>query len=263
MARFIYGAETLRRRFGEGRLLGDAHNDFEFLFIDPERETVIIHAPFELLEEPELQRLACGDELRGVLTHLGRLRYHVPDYPLSTLLTARPSGASGVRGADTDWIGIGEIVQHAGAALAGDRPDQAKGLLLDALAAADEQPDVLLQLASLQLRAGSLEEALITLRRFQALEPNDEAGYRMQGMVAWGRGQRRDAVALMMDAVRVDPHSSNAHRALGSVLVAGGQTTQGIVHLRQSLAIEPDRPETQRLLEAALRQLRTRDTGMP
>jgi spermidine synthase len=250
LARFIHADHALRTRYEGGRTLGDAYNDFEFLFDDPDREIVISYAPFELLAELAHQPLNCADDLRGVLTHLGRLRYHVPDYPLTLLVSARQLASQPVSLAQTDWLNVTAIGERLDAALAAGHVDQAQVLLREVLSLADEQPAVWLQLAMLQLQSGDVSGGAASAERFRSIEPNEEVGYRLLGIAAWDRGRRLEAIALLRQAVRVDPHSSNAHHALGGMLVHSDQRDEGIDHLRRALEIDPGRADTARLLES-------------
>ncbi|MHC4447795.1 MAG: spermine/spermidine synthase domain-containing protein, partial [Planctomycetota bacterium] len=240
IARVVQGDGALRRNFGEGRVIGDTHNDLDFLFHDPADQEMIGYDPFGVLADIDADRLACGNELREVLTHLGRLRYHVPRYPTPTLLTGRNAAPHGVRLADADWEEVIRLLEPVSELQASGRHEDAYQALQQALDVVPEQPLVLLNLASMQLSFGNTRSAVESLRRFQRLEPNAEIGYRMLGLALWAQGLHAEAISAMRRAVELDPRSPDAHQVLGNGLVKSGDLDEGIRHLREALAIEPD-----------------------
>jgi Tfp pilus assembly protein PilF len=256
IARVVQGDATLRRNFGEGRVIGDAHNDLEFLFHDPTDREVFGYDPFQMLADIDAGRLACGDELRDVLTHLGRLRYHVPRYPTPTLLLGRDAVTAGVRLADVDWSEVIHRLEPVSGLQTSGQHEEAFAALQRALDMAPEQPLVLLNVASMQLGYGSTHRAIETLERFQRLEPNAEVGHRMLGAALWQEGRQGEALLALRRAVQLDPHSPDAHFALGDKLVKSGRLDEGIEHLREALAIPPARQEIRRALNIALEQQR-------
>ena len=262
MARVVQGDTTLRGTFGGGRVIGDTRNDLEFLFHDPARSAVLGYSPFEVLQDIDADRLQCGDELREVLTHLGRLRYHVPDYPIPTLLTARSIPGEIVY-ADVDWSELTRMQDRFHELRGSGRFDEALRLLRDALETAGDQPDVLLRLAVMQLRLGRHGSAAEVLRRFQQIEPNEEVGYRMLGMAFGAQGEPEAALDQLRRAVTVDPRSPDAHHALGGSLVGLGRLDEGIHHLREALALQPGREDARKLLAVALLRQRLRDAAGP
>lgn len=255
-ARIIHGDAALRRRFGEGSVIRDTHNDLEFLFRTPTQKEVITYAPLEILAEIDTDRLACGNELRRVLTHLGRLRYHVAGFPIATLGTARETASAGVRLADVDWALVTEHLEQFDAHRAARMPQRAEAALIAALKLAPEQPLVLYRLASLQLARGRVGAAEQTLRRFLQIEPGESIGHLMLGGVLARQGRTDDALAAMNRAVETDPHSPDAHRALGRMLLANGRRAQGITHLREAVLLAPGSRDFQRALDVALEQPR-------
>ena len=111
---------------------------------------------------------------------------------------------------------------------------------------------VLLLLASLELRFGRTRAAAETLRRLQQIEPNEEASYRLLGMILARQGLHEKALAAMRRAVELDPYSPETHRALGGALIENGSLDEAIRHLRRALALAPDRTDIKRMLGIAL-----------
>ncbi len=252
IARVVHGDAALRRRFADGPVIGDTHNDLEFLFRAPEQPEVLTYAPLEILRDIGADRLACGRQLRQVLTHFGRLRYHVPMFPVATMLTTQEAGTGDIQFADVDWKQVTVRLEEFGTQRAKGRIDQAERALRAALALANEQPLVLLRLARLQLRAGRVAAAEQTVRRFLRVEPGDEVGQRLLAVTLARQGRDEDALAAMTAAVEFDTHSPEARVALGRMLIRQGRADDGIEHLREAVRLAPDNEEMQRALGIAM-----------
>jgi hypothetical protein len=261
IARVVQGDGMLRRRFGEGRVIGDSHNDIDFLFHDPDDREAIGYDPAGVLADIDAERLACGRELGAVMNHLGRLRYHVPRHPTPALLAGRHAETEGVRLADVDWTEVIRILDPTSRMQRTGRKREALTAMREALEVEPEQPLVLLHLASLHMEFGGIYNALINLEQFQRLEPNAEAGHRMLGLAKWRLGRHAEAIAAMRTAVRQDPYSPDAHHALGELLIKTGELEEGTEHLARALALQPRREEARRLLESTQEQLRLRDAA--
>jgi predicted membrane-bound spermidine synthase/Tfp pilus assembly protein PilF len=259
IARVVQGDRTLRRRFSEGRVIGDSHNDIDFLFHNPDDREAIGYAPFEVLADIDADRLGCGRELRAVMTHLGRLRYHVPRHPTPSLLAGRHAETEGVRLADRDWAEVIRILDPTSQLQKAGRKVEAVRAMREALELEPEQPLVLLHLASLHLELGGVTNALTNLEQFRRLEPNAEAGYRMLGLAKWRLGRRGEAIMAMRTAVRLDPYSADAHHALGELLIKTGNLEEGMDHLAEALALQPRRDDARRLLNATRQRLELPD----
>ncbi|MHC4218996.1 MAG: spermidine synthase, partial [Planctomycetota bacterium] len=251
IARVVQGDATLRRNFGEGRVLGDTHNDLDFLFHDPADREVFGYDPIAMMTDIHAGRLACGDELRDVLTHLGRLRYHVPRYPTSTLLRGRDAVTEGVKLADVDWSEVIHRLEPISELQTSGRHEEAFRALQQVLDMAPEQPLVLLNLAAAQLGFGNTRGAFETLQEFRHLEPNAEIGERMLGQALWRQGRHNEAITALRRAVKLDPYSPDAQHALGDRLVASGNLEAGIDHLLRALELDPERDGARRALNIA------------
>ncbi|TDJ58667.1 MAG: tetratricopeptide repeat protein [Planctomycetota bacterium] len=250
-ARIIHGDAALRRRFADGPVIGDMHNELEFLFRDPRQPEVLTYAPLEVLGDIDADNLACGDELRDVLAHFGRLRYHVPTFPVAMLLTTHQPAEGNLQLADIDWEQVTAHLERFAKLRGAGRVEQAERALRDALAIAGEQPQVLLRLATLQMRAGRWAAAEQTLRRFMQIEPGDAVGHRMLGATFARQGRGEQALAAMTAAVESDPYSPEARLALGRILIRQGQTQDGIANLKEAVKLAPDNEEMQRALRVA------------
>jgi spermidine synthase len=254
IALVVKGDASLRRDFGTGRVIGDSHNDLDFLFHHPGDAEAFGYDPAGVLADIHAERLACGAELSDVLFHLGRLRYHVPRFPTPTLLAGRHAHLEGVKLADADWESVIRLIEPFTELRASGRREEAHRALLKALEIVPEQPLLLLNLAAMQLGFGSARRAVESLERFQRLEPNEEVGYRMMGQALWTLGRRAEAIASMRRAVELAPGSADAHHVLGEALIQIGDDENGIRHLRRALELEPGRAETRRRLNIALQR---------
>lgn len=56
-------------------------------------------------------------------------------------------------------------------------------------------------------------------------------------------GRVDDAVALLRQAVHLNPHDFNAHHGLGVALARLGQLDEALIHLRQAIQINPRSPQ--------------------
>jgi len=251
LARIVQGDGELRRRFGGGRVIRDVHNDLEFLFQQSGALPVITFDPVQVLTDIEPDRLDCGQRLRSVLTHLGRLRYHVGNYPMPTLLTTRTVASGPVQLAEVDWEAAQQLSNSSVELRATGRSNEAYRMLLRSLEIADEQPDVLIRLALLEMTAGNYVAAGRTMSRFLRIEPYEEVGHRMLGQALFRQGLREEALTSLRRAVEADTYSPDAHYVLGNILARSGDPDQGVRHLLQALALQPDRKDIERSLQVA------------
>lgn len=250
IARIVHGDAALRRRFSGGPVIGDTHNDLEFLFRAPDQPEVLTYAPDEILADIDVDGLDCGVELRRVLTHFGRLRYHVTGFPVALLLATRDAG--NLQLAEADWTQVTMLIERFDTLRGEGNIEQAEKALREALALAGGQPLVLLRLASLEMRAGKVAAAEQTLRRFLRIEPGEAVGHRLLGAVLARQGRADQAAASMMAAVELDPWSPEARLTLGRFLIQQGRAEDGIAHLREAVRLAPGDERMQRALTIAL-----------
>jgi tetratricopeptide (TPR) repeat protein len=203
--RMIQGDQSLRRRYGGRGVIRDTHNDLAHLFVDLRQPGVIPYDPLAMLAELQTERLGVYEELRGIVTHLGRLRYHIPGFPIESLMTVRAASAREVELADVDWRAIGRIEQQAGRLRGAGSTAQAGEMLLQSFHLAQEQPALLLRLAQLYLRNGLDEDAGRAVRRFRRIEPNETIGLYNLGVVFEKQGDTHRAIASYRQALDLDP----------------------------------------------------------
>jgi Flp pilus assembly protein TadD len=205
IARIVASDGELRNRYAGKPLIRDQHNDLEHLFRDRARPAIIWYEPKNVLRY--IKRTAPGiyADLEPLLMHLGRLRYHVREFPFETLATVRFGDKSDVALADTDWVQIGRLYELLGKAIDAGRRDQAIDVLDQLLEITEEQPEVLLALADFRLREGQYDAAMPSLRQFQRLEPDDFIGYHLLGRALMLTGRADEAVPQFRKAVQLEP----------------------------------------------------------
>jgi len=80
------------------------------------------------------------------------------------------------------------------------------------------------------------------------------SGQRRPIETAWdliAKGQRSQAVALLHDLVRSDPHNADARLLLGSVLMEQGERSESIAQLEEAVRLRPKSAEAQNALGEA------------
>jgi Flp pilus assembly protein TadD len=137
--------------------------------------------------------------------HLGRLRYHIRDFPFASLATVRLSESDGVALADADWIEIAKLNDALGTAMDAGNNKDIIDVLVQLLKIAEEQPTYLLMLGETRLREGQFEAAIPPLKRFQELEPADAISYHWLGRALMLTGRSDEALAQFRQSVRLQP----------------------------------------------------------
>lgn len=180
LARWLASDRQLRERVGPGPTIVDERNDLDHLLRNAWQHAVIEYEPWGLLRDLRAERLALHDELRHATTHLGRLVYRVPDFPLKSLLSVRPDPASPVGLAGMDW----SIHHHLMGNVRRLQKYEDISLLADMLEAlihlSPELPWAQLQMARVFAGSGDRVRALQHVRLFQDLEPGDVDGSRLR-----------------------------------------------------------------------------------
>ncbi len=248
VARVVKGEESLSREFGGRRMISDQHNDLTYLFLKPLAPGVITYDPRQVLAEIGAPRLGMREALEAVVMHLGRLRY-VADFPYETLRTVRGDGAPDVGLAEVDWSAIQSIrarcaqlerVGRGGDASAGPAREQMIDLFRQALAMADEQPELLMDLAGAHAAVGAHDAAIAVLQRFQSIEPDDPVGYFLHGLSLFASQRYGPAIPVLQRAVELSPDDAPAQFALALALESFGDVDEAEGHYHRVLEIDPD-----------------------
>jgi spermidine synthase len=212
LARVVKGDRSLRREWSGRRGISDQHNDLEHQFLEGLQARAISYDPARMLDEIDASRLRSSEELRGVVMHLGRLRYHVRGFPTGSLMTVQASSAEHVALSDVDWLEIDEMRENARKALLANQLLESSRWLRRGLALSDEQPNFLLRLGRVLIALGRHEDAIAPLERFQQIEPEEAIGYRQLGLALLGSGRSEEALGQLRDAMRRHPEGAEAQR---------------------------------------------------
>jgi hypothetical protein len=200
LVRIMRTDAALRRDVGTGRVISDQHNDLDQLYLRPDGFALIPYEPREVLAylHPQVPELA--GQLEAIMLHLGRLRYHVPGFPLFAVVRD-----PAIRLSEADWVRLTALQrQSRAAAQAGDGSGAAQALG-QALTMAPEQPYLLSALADLQLGRGEFVAAEQNLRRFLLIEPGTAAAFGSLGSALLAQGRAVDALTAFGDAVALRP----------------------------------------------------------
>jgi predicted TPR repeat methyltransferase len=115
--------------------------------------------------------------------------------------------------------------------------------------------DDLLREAAARHRAGEVEAAAHLYRCVLALRPGDGNALNLLGVIARGRGDVAEAVALSARAVATMPDSPVFLAAHGAALAEAGRLEEAVAALRRALARRPDDATALRNLGQALTAL--------
>jgi spermidine synthase len=205
LARIVQTDSALRRNYRAGSLISDQHNGLERQLPSPLARPVVAFDPADVLAYLGPRVPDAYAQLEGILTHLGRLRYHVQGYPFETLAAVDPTASPEVELAGLDWLSVAGLARENATHLRNGRRDLALRALAAALELSREQPEILMQLVRMRLQWGQDEMAIPLLREFQALEPGDYAGRQLLADAYWRTGQPALALVHYREAARSRP----------------------------------------------------------
>lgn len=235
-SRIVLTDAKLRGQFASGRVMTDQRNDLLLLFADPTKPTVIPYDPRVVLADMERMKLSASDQLKGVLMHLGRLRYHVPDFPRDTLATI-PANAN-VTLADADWPKLDELRYAAAVAQHRGRAADVEANLNRSLKLVPQQPQVLIDLARLYFETQRFEAALDPLAKLQAIEPLDTTGYHAMTETLIALKRFDEARVQAEHCVRLQPHRADLHILHANILAELRQTAAAIAAYNRALELD-------------------------
>jgi len=207
LARIVSSDRELRDRYAGDRIISDQHNDLEQYIRARERPSIIAYNPKRVLDYIRKNAPQHAGDVEPVLMHLGRLRYHIRDFPFESLATVRLSESTGVALADADWIEIAKLNDALGTAMNAGNIEDAIAVLVKLLAIEQEQPTFLLMLGEIRLREGQFEAAIPPLKRFLDLEPTDATGYHWLGRALMLTGRADEALVQFRQSVKLQPEA--------------------------------------------------------
>ncbi len=236
LARIVQTDGSLRKQFSAGRVIDDARNDLLTLFADPARPTAMPYASPSVLEWFDQSELASGDHMRGILTHAGRLRYHVPDFPRD-VLSVMPDDA-GVWLADADWRRLDNLRRQAASARARGLAGEAIALLKQSLDLQPQQPLILMDLARLYFETQQFEAALRQLESLVAIEPNDVAARHAMTDTLIALHRFDKALEQADHCVALQPDRADLHILRAGLLVQLNRIPEAIEAYDQALQLD-------------------------
>jgi predicted membrane-bound spermidine synthase/tetratricopeptide (TPR) repeat protein len=257
LARVVQTDAALRRNYGDAPRISDQRNDLEHLFLDAEERPVVRYEVADVLAWMRRRAAPLFPELGDVLTHLGRLRYHVQGYPFETLAALDPGGSPPVALAGIDWQRLAELSQENAVALRRGGAAASARVLESFLGVSDEQPEVLLQLARIQLQRGRADEAIPRLEAFRALEPRDVLGLQLLADARAATGRTREALDAYAELSRLAPGNAYAPARMAWILAThpDPQLRDGeraLVLAKRATALDGEGAPPRRALAAAL-----------
>ena len=78
------------------------------------------------------------------------------------------------------------------------------------------------------------------------------------GLKLAGRGELAEATEQLLEALRLDPNSTEAHNNLGLVLFTSGKEEEGLQEFSVALRLKPDSAAARANLERAQAQINAR-----
>jgi tetratricopeptide (TPR) repeat protein len=131
---------------------------------------------------------------------------------------------------------------------------EAESIFRDLVAAGDPLPTSYIGLAQVLLRTGRAEEAASELANAgHKLGPNFLISY-FRGLAFDRAGKPIEAMMAFQEAVRLNSNNAEVHLSLGKTELALGRVSDAIADLLQALRLSPDNPQAQRLLSQAYRR---------
>ncbi len=122
------------------------------------------------------------------------------------------------------------------------------------LASAGRRAGTDVELGSVLLARGQVDEAMAHFRRALAIEPNAAGILVKLGGALLAGGRIEEAVTPLQEALRIQPDSAQAHNHLGTALLQQGRVAEAIAHFRQALKTQPDSAQAHHNLGTALLQ---------
>jgi Flp pilus assembly protein TadD len=207
LARVVNSDGELRQRYSGKRIISDEHNDLERLFRDSNRPAIIWYEPKTVLNYLQEQLPGQRVELQELITHLGRLRYHVHAFPFESLYTVNFGDTDGIALGNIDWIQIAKLYDQIAIAMDMGQYQEVINIHEQLLVIAEEQPEVLISLANLRINKGRYKEALASLNLFQRLEPASPIGHRLYGSALMLDGKADEAIIYYESILDSNPVS--------------------------------------------------------
>ena len=243
LARVVKDDAGLRRDFGPIPVVRDGKYTLARKFTRPLRREYFSYDPHEVLQGLGMAGMEGADELGQVVTHPGRLLYHVRDFPLELLDSITDSSDDGGNPGHVNWWDYDRAVRYAAQLKRKGQADAAIGVLEEILEISGEQPVVLAMLAGLYAESGRAEAAYGMWQQLLLIEPADPTGYLESGKLMMAHRQVGGGVKYLERALALDPDLAEAHILLGTIFITRGEQARGLEHYRRAASLAPREPK--------------------
>jgi len=119
------------------------------------------------------------------------------------------------------------------------------------------QPELLLRLANLEIRAGKIQSAESSLKAYHGAMSYDI--YSIMSIIDRSTGRLNQAQADTDMALKLNPRSAEAHRQQGMIFFVRGEYARAESAFRKALELRPDNKDTMLDLAATLAKVGKRD----
>ena len=240
LARILKPDFVLDRDYANLPVISDLRNDLAFQVAAPLSLTRLDYNPYDTLRWFETGRTGSAAALAPSASHLGRLLYRLPDFPLNWMDVASAPGDPPVALADANWPDIVRLFDEYRLAVRSEDLPAAEALLQTCLSLAPEQPLVLLELAKTQLALGGHSTAAHTLERFLAIEPDEAIGHYNLGLALLGAGEVAGALVAAERTVALAAESPWSYRLRGQARRDAGKLVSALQDYERARELAPD-----------------------
>lgn len=113
--------------------------------------------------------------------------------------------------------------------------DAARDELTKALEQDPSNPEIMLDLADLDMRTARLDEAEKTIGAVLDAQPDNRRAKQLKGIALYKRGKFDEAEAVLLDALVLNPDPSRVHYFLGRIYENKSQPAKAAEHYREAL----------------------------
>ena len=146
-------------------------------------------------------------------------------------------------------VNLGTVVVRQG------RVEEAVALYRRALEVNPESSEAHFNLGVTLVGQGRFEEAIPHLQRAVELAPQSAMAHYNLGVVLARAGQTDEAIAQLRGAARLNPRDAHARNDLGAVLATQGRLEEAMLELAEAARLDPQFADARRNLARARRQL--------
>jgi tetratricopeptide (TPR) repeat protein len=132
---------------------------------------------------------------------------------------------------------------------------EARECLLKAAELKPDQPEVYLELGSVDALESKWESALAQFGRALRLDPRNSRLHQLSADVLWRMERKPEAIAALRRAVRIRPAYPEARYRLGEMLALTGNVADAATEFREVVRLRPDHHRARVNLGVALAQL--------